>query len=413
MREPPLIEIENVSKRFCRNLKRSLWYGVKDMAAELFGRSRAVEDLRKGEFWAVKDVSFSLRRGECVGLIGPNGAGKSTLLKMLNGLIKPDAGRITMRGRIGALIELGTGFNPILTGRENIYNNAAVLGLNKAFVARRLDDIIDFAEIGDAIDAPIQSYSSGMKVRLGFAVAAHMEPDVLLIDEVLAVGDAGFRARCYNRISEIADRCAVIFVSHAMSHVARLAPRTVLMNKGRIHFHGDTPSAVNAYYELFDAPAQDARHLGSGEARIRSIRFLDERGEETEQLRYGGRTRILLDISAEQSLDDVVVNIVFRNLADEVVAECNNYVRAIPVSVRSHESTSLQLELDALPLNPGLYRVATHLASSDMVRHIDWVRCAKTITVFAGRPATAPVQLLANWRKGNDEHSDRCFRKCG
>ena len=194
MGEPPLIQVDRVSKRFCRDLKRSLWYGVKDMTAELFGQSRAVDDLRKGEFWAVEDVSFAVRRGECVGLIGPNGAGKSTLLKMLNGLIKPDAGRITMRGRVGALIELGTGFNPILTGRENIYNNAAVLGLDKAFVDRRLDDIIAFAEIGDAIDAPVRSYSSGMKVRLGFAVAAHMEPDVLLIDEVLAVGDAGFRA---------------------------------------------------------------------------------------------------------------------------------------------------------------------------------------------------------------------------
>ncbi|MEM1013338.1 MAG: ATP-binding cassette domain-containing protein, partial [Planctomycetota bacterium] len=160
-----LIKVDGVGKKFCRDLKRSLWYGVKDLAAEVTGRPGERDNLRRDEFWAVDDVSFEVRRGECLGLIGHNGAGKSTLLKMLNGLIKPDRGSITMRGRIGALIELGAGFNPILTGRENVYVNGSVLGMTKKEIDRKFDAILDFAEIEDFIDAPVQTYSSGMKVR--------------------------------------------------------------------------------------------------------------------------------------------------------------------------------------------------------------------------------------------------------
>ena len=231
-----LVRVEGVSKKFCRSLKKSLWYGVCDIAGELLpGRKRretrdegrelsdrsaqdisrspldaglltaaasaldsgpltldSTHGLRAGEFFAVKDVSFELRRGECLGLIGHNGAGKTTLLKMLNGLIKPDAGTITMRGRVGALIALGAGFNPILTGRENIYINGSVLGLTKKEIDAKIDEIIDFAEIREFIDMPVQSYSSGMSVRLGFAVATALDPDVLIVDEVLAVGGAEF-----------------------------------------------------------------------------------------------------------------------------------------------------------------------------------------------------------------------------
>src|SRR5688572_2013798 len=209
-----LVRVEGVSKKYCRDLKRSLWYGLKDTAADLVGRSSS-DGLRPDEFWAVDGVSLELARGECLGLIGRNGAGKTTLLKMLNGLMKPDTGRIEMRGRVGALIALGAGFSPILTGRENVYVNGAVLGLSKREIDEKFDEIVDFAEIGDFIDAPVQSYSSGMQVRLGFAVASHINPDILLVDEVLAVGDAGFKIRCYNKMFEIRDRTAIIFVSHS------------------------------------------------------------------------------------------------------------------------------------------------------------------------------------------------------
>ncbi len=177
-----------MSKKFCRSLKRSLWYGAADMAREVAGAGTRHDRLRKDEFWAVDDVSFELRRGECLGLVGRNGAGKTTLLKVLNGLIKPDSGSIALQGKVGALIALGAGFNPILTGRENIYINGSILGLTKREIHDKMEEIIDFAEIRDFVDSPVQCYSSGMNVRLGFAVAASMNPDILVVDEVLAVG---------------------------------------------------------------------------------------------------------------------------------------------------------------------------------------------------------------------------------
>lgn len=242
-----LVKVEGLSKKFCKDLKTSLWYGVKDLLSGM-GGNKNDRELRPKEFWAVKDVSFELRRGECMGLIGHNGAGKSTLLKILNGLINPDAGKVTIKGRVGALIELGAGFNPILSGRENVYNNGAVLGFSRKEITEKLDDIIAFAELEEFIDMPVQNYSSGMKVRLGFAVAAQMEPDVLIIDEVLAVGDTGFKIKCYNKISEMSTKCAMIFVSHSMPQIARICTDCILMSRGVSRtFSGDVGKAIEAY----------------------------------------------------------------------------------------------------------------------------------------------------------------------
>lgn len=253
-----LVDVQHVSKKFCRDLKKSLWYGVTDVLSELNPwQHRTVSlpgapsgnDLRSGEFWAVHDVSFQLRRGECLGLIGHNGAGKTTLLKMLNGLIKPDSGSITMRGRVGALIALGAGFNPILTGRENIYVNGSVLGLTKSEIDAKMDDIIDFAGIREFIDSPVQSYSSGMQVRLGFAVATAMEPDVLILDEVLAVGDAAFRTKCFVRISSLLSKAAVIFVSHSEEHLSRICNFGLMLERGKVACSGELPKCLEVYRE--------------------------------------------------------------------------------------------------------------------------------------------------------------------
>jgi lipopolysaccharide transport system ATP-binding protein len=283
-----LVKVEGVSKKFCRSLKRSLWYGLCDIGGELNPFRRQVaevagsglllagngsksysselatsnsplvtpavaardEDLREGEFYAVRDVSFELRRGECLGLIGHNGAGKTTLLKMLNGLIKPDRGRIEMNGRVGALIALGAGFNPILTGRENIYINGSVLGLSKKEIDEKIEEIIDFAEIGEFIDMPVQNYSSGMQVRLGFAVATTLDPDVLILDEVLAVGDARFRHKCYYRINKLIKNSAVIFVSHNMDYVAAICRSVALMQHGKMSIYRDPIKGIDAYNNL-------------------------------------------------------------------------------------------------------------------------------------------------------------------
>jgi len=233
MSDEVLIRAEGVGKKFCRDLKTSLKYGVLDITADVLGKPRTHE-LRPKEFWAVQDVDFELRRGECLGLIGHNGAGKTTLLRMLNGLIKPDRGRIEVRGSVGALIALGAGFNPILTGRENIYINASILGLGKAEVDARLEEVIDFSEIGQFIDSPVRNYSSGMNVRLGFSVAALLlRPDILFLDEVLAVGDLAFKIKCLNLMRTIMDRTACVFVSHSMPLVSNFCTHVQLMDQGR------------------------------------------------------------------------------------------------------------------------------------------------------------------------------------
>lgn len=246
-----LVKVENLSKKFCKDLKTSLWYGVQDLFTN-FGGNRNQRFLREQEFWAVKDINFELRRGECLGLIGHNGAGKSTLLKILNGLIKPDAGKVIIKGRVGALIELGAGFNPILTGRENVYNNGAILGFSRKEINEKLDEIIDFAEVREFIDMPVQNYSSGMKVRLGFAVAAQMEPDVLIIDEVLAVGDLGFVLKCFKTIDRVLPKTAIVFVSHSMPMVSRICSQIILMDRGESLFNGrNVAKAIDLYYSRF------------------------------------------------------------------------------------------------------------------------------------------------------------------
>jgi len=273
MSEEILIEVNNVSKRFCKDLKRSMRYGFKDSLRAIVGKETNTDYLRKDEFWAVKDVSFKLKRGECLGLIGHNGAGKSTLLKMMNGLINPDKGDVLIRGRVGALIELGAGFNPILTGRENVYNNGSVLGFTRNEIEKKIDEIIDFAEIRDFIDSPVQNYSSGMRVRLGFAVAAQMEPDVLLIDEVLAVGDVGFSIKCLNKISELLKKCAVIYVSHSMPQVGKICNKAIHLRHGMISMFSDNVNdVIQSYYSEFKFVTSNFI-FGNGKAKISELKL--------------------------------------------------------------------------------------------------------------------------------------------
>ncbi|QBQ54490.1 ABC transporter ATP-binding protein [Nitrosococcus wardiae] len=269
-----LIKVDDLSKKFCRSLKRSLWYGLQDLGNELRGQRHGGNgELRPEEFWAARDINFELNRGECLGLIGHNGAGKTTLLRMLNGLIKPDQGRIEMRGQVGALIALGAGFNPILTGRENIYVNASVLGLSKRHVDAKLEEIIDFAEIGEFIDTPVRNYSSGMNVRLGFAVAAVLiEPDILFLDEVLAVGDIGFVIKCLNTVRRLTENAAVVFVSHNMQYISSFCTRVMVMEHGSTLLDSPNPAeGIDHYYALVKHEVQTS---GTGEALVLGLDLL-------------------------------------------------------------------------------------------------------------------------------------------
>ncbi len=317
----------------------------------------AKDKLRPEEFWSVNDVSFELKRGECLGLIGPNGAGKSTLLKMLNGLIKPDRGRISIRGRVGALIELGAGFNPILTGRENIYVNGAVLGFTKEEIDRKFDSIVAFAEIGDSIDAPVQNYSSGMKVRLGFAVAAQMEPDVLIIDEVLAVGDIGFRVKCLNRIHELLENAAVIFVSHSMPFVSRICTHAMVMQQGMsIYPLGPVPEGIDFYYQQFDIG--ERRVVGTKEVGIKSISLNGQPEDMTPTIQFGGSLQLRVDLSINSSYETLGIRLVIWNADQRPVIDIVSEDYQTFTWENNAEKVSLSAHIPSLHLADGKHTVA-------------------------------------------------------
>ena len=362
-----LIKVEGVSKKFCRSLKRSLWYGVQDLGDELLGRRHGGNgQLRPDEFWAVNDVSFELKRGECLGLIGQNGAGKTTLLRMLNGLIKPDQGRIEMHGRVGALIALGAGFNPILTGRENIYVNGSVLGLSKREIDEKIDEIIDFAEIGEFIDSPVQSYSSGMIVRLGFAVATAMEPDVLLLDEVLAVGDAAFRAKCYSRISKLVNRAALIFVSHSMEQIGQVCTRVVVMQPGQSPFVGDVADGINRYNQLNKSAYSDAErheHMTDG-VRVSWVEFPD-------RISYGSDLLLRIECKLPRSINQADVKVTVFDSTSQIAAEA--YTKITPEILVLNEGTqTLNIAVGPFFLLQGLYSLSLVLLDRSNNEHLYW-----------------------------------------
>lgn len=360
-----LVRVENVSKKFCRDLKKSLWYGVKDVASELFPLSyNKVQStknnepaLRDCEFWAVKDVSFELRRGECLGLIGRNGAGKTTLLKMLNGLIKPDTGRIEMRGRVGALIALGAGFTPILSGRENIYVNGSILGLSKAEIDAKIDEIIDFAEIGDFIDAPVQSYSSGMQVRLGFAVATAMEPDVLILDEVLAVGDASFRNKCYRRISEIRRSSAILFVSHNMEQIGRICSSVCHLSKGKVRIIDNVEVGIKSYEDSLNDG------VGEGDSFVKSAPHIRDFSVAISQnkIEWNSLFFVRVGIYLLKDVPDLFFRLVFYNSIGSWVADSTSSLK-IDVDKRD---ISVNIEIPNLSIKPGFYYVTLHVIDAD------------------------------------------------
>lgn len=357
-----LIKVENVSKKFSKDLKKSLYYGMVDVFGGVFGSVKKRE-LRGDEFWAVKEVSFELKRGECLALIGHNGAGKSTLLKMLNGLIKPDEGKIEMHGRVAALIELGAGFNPILTGRENIYNNAAVIGFSKKEIDAKYDDIVEFSEIGEFIDMPVQNYSSGMKVRLGFAIATQLEPDILILDEILAVGDAGFRIKSFNKISEIIKNTAVIFVSHSMPTVMRICNQAMFLKKGEIVYIGSNVNkAIEQYYQAFEGEKSKIEYNEGAE--FEELKFNGEKVavEDFVKIKYLETLSIELKIKLKKEVKEFFISVQITDKDLKIVGQYFSnkfYKNFIP-----DDNNLVKIELTDLQFIDGDYAITYFVTES-------------------------------------------------
>lgn len=243
-----VIEAYHASKKFCKSLKQTIKYGFIDVGKSIFGLESGSDKLREKEFWALDDVSFKVEKGEALGVIGANGSGKSTLFKLLNGIFMPDRGRIKIRGRVGALIGVGAGFHPMLTGKENIYINGVILGMSQKEIDRKFESIVEFADIGDFLDTPVKNYSSGMLVRLGFALAIFCEPDILLVDEVLAVGDQKFQEKCLKKLKDIAvSETTLLFVSHDMTAIRQLCHKTMILSCGRVRDLLPSEKAIEKY----------------------------------------------------------------------------------------------------------------------------------------------------------------------
>ena len=398
-----LVRVEGLSKKFCRNLKRSLIYGGSDIMKGFLGMEKSSE-LRNEEFWAIDNVNFELRRGECLGLIGHNGAGKSTLLKMLNGLIRPDKGRIEMNGKVGALIELGAGFSPFLTGRENVYNNGAVLGFSKAEIDQKFDEIVEFAELKDFIDTPVQNYSSGMKVRLGFAVAAQMEPDILLVDEVLAVGDMGFVMKCFNRMDKLLQNTAMIFVSHAMPQVARMSTSLLMLEKGKQIIYSDNiTDGLAEYYNRFNSEIGD--YNGTGDADLLSVEVGTKgrifQKNELIEIEYGADLTLDLQIDFKRRVENPDLYLVFYDKEQRGFAEIFNFRNQVQLDGAEGVKT-FSACIPELFFTQGKYSVTIALKEKGLSTQVLFrFQSAVYFNVKGGFHGWVPVQINPSWTLKN------------
>ena len=407
-----LIKAEHVSKKFCRSLKRSLWYGVNDVAHSLNPWARdangnATENarsrqLRQDEFWALNDISFEVHRGDCLGLIGHNGAGKSTLLKILNNLIRPDVGRITMRGRVGALIELSAGFNPILTGRENIFTQAALLGFSAREIREKFDAIVSFAELEQFIDMPLQNYSSGMAIRLGFAVSSQMEPDILLVDEVLAVGDVGFRTKCLARIGELLSKTAFIFVSHSMPQVARVATRILHLDHGQTRTYTDSLSAgMESYYSTFSRGG--VVRGGTGDIKVTSI--IAKSGNhvanesETLSLRYGDSIDLWIECEfLRERIDATIQLVVWNQELVPVMDVLGRNMLRVPLRPNADGHVRIQTCIPQSQFNSGCYSISVNILSADGLTLFCSVDRAIELSVDSNHGSGCAFVVCADWK---------------
>lgn len=392
------INVEGVGKKYCRSLRRSMLYGVCDIGRNLAGLSSRPDRLRRDEFWAVQDISLNVGTGETLGVIGHNGAGKTTLLKMLNGIFWPDKGRITIQGRVGALIEVGAGFHPLLSGRDNIFLNGAILGMSRNELDRRFDRIVEFAGIGAFIDSPVKYYSSGMFVRLGFSVAAHCEPDILLVDEVLAVGDMAFQARCRERIRELKERgTTIVLVSHSLYTVSFVCSRTLVLDRGKRVFDGRTDEAVDVYRSRM-AEQHPIVCSGSGEVKVKGVEVLDRCRMRCDEFRTGDEVCLRLRFESSETAKRAVFNLGVHQVGGGQVTDFRNDLDGEPIEVLRGKG-AVDLVIGRCNLFPGVYTVNATLFHSDGFSIYDRIERIASFRVSGGRYVNGTTYFPHTWEE--------------
>ena len=376
-----IITVENISKKYLvghRAAQPEYYKALRDvLAREARNFTRKAVDVFRGrqivqgdtieEFWALKDVSFEIKEGEVVGLIGSNGAGKSTLLKILSRITEPTEGRVLLRGRTASLLEVGTGFHPELTGRENIYLNGAILGMSRSEIRKKFDEIVAFAEVEKFLDMPVKHYSSGMYVRLAFAVAAHLEPEILIIDEVLAVGDSKFQEKCLGKMKDVATGGrTVLFVSHNMSAVMQLTQRVVMLSQGIVRFVGPPAEAVEHYLQgarsnagtVFDVRNARRRYPGTGEAKILSLRF----DKALAHFDFQEPIRYIISVQGEKAVEKIRASLTLFTASGSPVGSA--FSPEI-TGLKAGEERDFEVSLPAARLAPGSYYCLVTIGRGD------------------------------------------------
>jgi len=359
---------------------------------------------RSDEFWALQDVSFQVARGETLGIIGHNGAGKSTILKLLSGVTTPTSGEMRIQGRLSALIEVGSGFHPELTGRENVFLSGSILGMRRREIAAKLERIIDFAGVREFIDTPVKHYSSGMYVRLGFSIAAHLEPDILLLDEVLAVGDAAFQVKCLDRINELHRQGrTIVFISHDLASVERLCGRVLLLSHGRIIANGSARDVIEKYESVGSGyttseHAVVAETTLTHEAEIVSVACVDGNDRPVTALRTGEPTRVRVRYVVHKPLTDAIIELYVFNVSYSSwcqMTTASQHGEGMPLG---EGPGVVEFESDELGFLPGMYHISATIIHADHQRGIDWQHQCLTLRVDPGKFVRGSFYMPHRWR---------------
>lgn len=412
----PVLQVKNLSKCYQishqSNASHSLLRDVIVNSAKSLLHQRKARSSET--FWALNDVSFSLQQGDRLGVIGRNGAGKSTLLKLLSRITEPTRGKIEIWGRVASLLEVGTGFHPELTGQENVYLNGAILGMSRSEIAKKFDEIVAFAEVERFLDTPVKRYSSGMYVRLAFAVAAHLEPEILIVDEVLAVGDTQFQQKCLNKMEDVGrEGRTVLFVSHNMQTISSLCNRGIVLESGRVIFDGAAPQAIEVYLEnsyqlISQIPLLERRdRTGSGRVKVSSFRVLDTAGREVETLRSGLNYDFEFGYInySEKPLENVIVSFAILDDRGQTILLLRTNFTDSNVILNSNSGV-VRCRLNDLPLANGTYRLPVYFAYRES-EVLDYIQDAVSIVVEGGDffgtgniglPKKCKVLTKAEWR---------------